>query len=40
MIKIDMLVKARHFYTMQGNGVGYLENGVMAVDRGKIVEKS
>lgn len=37
MIKIDMLVKARHFYTMQGNGVGYLENGVMAVDRGKIV---
>ena len=37
MIKIDMLVKAPHFYTMQGNGVGYLENGVMAVDKGKIL---
>ena len=37
MRKIDLLVTAPHFYTMKGQGVGYLENGAMAVDRGEIL---
>lgn len=38
MKKVDMAVGAPHFYTMEGNGVGYRENAVMIVDGGKIVE--
>jgi 5-methylthioadenosine/S-adenosylhomocysteine deaminase len=37
MQKIDLLVVGPHFYTMQGEGVGYLANGAMAVDRGRIL---
>ena len=37
MKKIDMLVKAPHFYTMAGDGVGYQSGVVMAVDGGKIL---
>ncbi len=37
MQKIDMLVKAPHIYTMQGEGVGYIGDAAMAVDRGRIV---
>ena len=36
MEKIDMIVKAPHFYTMSGEGVGYISNAAMLVDRGKI----
>jgi 5-methylthioadenosine/S-adenosylhomocysteine deaminase len=35
--KIDLLVSGPHFYTMQGDGVGYLANAMMAVDKGKIL---
>lgn len=38
MKKIDMLVKAPFFYTMEGEGVGFKENVVMAVDGGKIID--
>jgi hypothetical protein len=37
MEKIDMIVKAPHFYTMSGEGVGYLSNVAMLIDRGKII---
>lgn len=37
MKKIDMLVKAPHFYTMEGSGVGYKTDVYMAVDGGKII---
>ena len=37
MQKVDLLVTAPHFYTMTGEGVGYLADGAMAVDRGAIV---
>ena len=37
MEKIDLLVSAPHFFTMQGDGVGYCPNSAMAVDRGKIL---
>ena len=36
-MRIDMLVKAPHVYTMQGSGVGYLSGGAMAVDKGRIL---
>lgn len=32
-----MIVSAPHFYTMEGNGVGYLKDGAMAIDSGKII---
>jgi len=35
--KVDMIVKAPHFYTMAGDGVGYAEGVAMAVDSGRIV---
>ena len=38
MTKIDKLVCAPHFYTMEGEGVGYRANAAMAVDCGKILE--
>lgn len=37
MKKVDMIVKAPHFYTMSGDGVGYAEGVAMAVDSGKII---
>lgn len=37
MKKIDMIVKAPHFYTMEGKGVGYKSNISMLIDRGKII---
>jgi 5-methylthioadenosine/S-adenosylhomocysteine deaminase len=37
MKKIDMLVKAPHVYTMEGEGVGYKEDAVIAIDSGKII---
>lgn len=37
MQKIDMLVKAPHFFTMAGEGVGYRSGVAMAVDSGKIL---
>ncbi len=38
MKKIDKLVCAPHFYTMEGEGVGYRAEAAMAVDGGKILE--
>jgi 5-methylthioadenosine/S-adenosylhomocysteine deaminase len=35
--KIDLLVSGPHFYTMQGEGVGYMADVAMAVDKGKIL---
>jgi len=37
MEKIDLLVSGPHFFTMNGDGVGYEADHAMAVDRGKIV---
>lgn len=37
MQKVDMIVKAPHFYTMEGEGVGYKSGVAMAVDSGKII---
>ena len=37
MQKIEMIINARHIYTLQGEGVGYLENNSLAIDKGKIV---
>ncbi|CAK7073053.1 amidohydrolase family protein [Tissierella carlieri] len=34
---VDMIVKAPHFYTMEGIGVGYKVGVAMVVDSGKIV---
>ena len=36
MKKIDTIVVAPHFYTMEGAGVGYHSDAAMAVDGGKI----
>lgn len=33
MKKIDTIVVAPHFYTMEGAGVGYHSDAAMAVDR-------
>ena len=38
MKKVDMLVKTNHLYTMAGEGVGYLSDTAMVVDRGRIVD--
>lgn len=38
MKKIDKLITAPHFYTMEGEGVGYQADAAMAVDCGKILE--
>jgi len=35
MKKIDTIVVAPHFYTMEGAGVGYHSDAAMAVDGGK-----
>jgi len=37
MRKVDLIVKAPHFYTLEGEGVGYKPGVAMAVDAGKIV---
>ena len=37
MKNVDLLVRAPHFFTMEGDGVGYCPNSAMAVDRGKIL---
>ncbi|WP_026896107.1 amidohydrolase family protein [Clostridiisalibacter paucivorans] len=37
MKRVDMIVKAPHFYTMEGQGVGYKSKVAMVVDSGKIV---
>ncbi|WMJ77075.1 MULTISPECIES: amidohydrolase family protein [unclassified Sedimentibacter] len=36
MKHVDMIVKAPHFYTMEGEGVGYKKEAAMIVDGGKI----
>ena len=36
MKHVDMIVKAPHFYTMQGDGVGYKDGVAMIVNGGKI----
>lgn len=38
MKKVDMIVKAPHFYAMDDAGVGYKSGVVMIVDGGKILE--
>lgn len=38
MKNVDMIVNAPHFYTMEGEGVGYKTNVAMIVDGGKIVD--
>ena len=38
MKKVDMIVKAPFFYTMEGEGVGFRADSAMVVDGGKIVE--
>lgn len=37
MKKIDMIVKAPHIYTMEGEGVGYKSDIALAIDSGKII---
>lgn len=37
MQPIQMLIKTKYLYTMAGDGVGYLEDKAIAVDRGKIL---
>ncbi|CAB1061793.1 S-adenosylhomocysteine deaminase (EC; Methylthioadenosine deaminase (EC [Olavius sp. associated proteobacterium Delta 1] len=37
MEKVDLLVSAPHFFTMEGDGLGHRSNSTMAVDRGKIL---
>ena len=37
MKKIDMIVRAPHFYTMEGDGTGYLSGKAMLVNEGKII---
>ncbi|MCI9638799.1 MAG: amidohydrolase family protein [Emergencia sp.] len=38
MKRVDMIVKAPHFYTMKGGGVGYQAEKAMIVDGGKIID--
>lgn len=38
MKKVDMIVKAPHIYTMEGEGVGYRDNAALVVDGDKIVD--
>lgn len=35
-MRIDTLVRGGHLFTMNGDGVGYVANGSVAIDRGKI----
>lgn len=37
MKKVDTIVKAPHFYTMEGKGVGYKTNVSLVIDAGKIL---
>ena len=37
MKKVDMIVKAPHFFTMKGEGVGYMTGAAMVVNGGKIL---
>ena len=37
MKKVDMIVKAPHFFTMEGEGVGYMTGAAMVVNGGKIL---
>ena len=36
MMKIDTLILHADLFTMKGDGVGYIEDGAVAIDRGKI----
>ena len=36
--KVDMIVKAFHFYTMGGDGAGYKTGAAMSVDGSSITE--
>lgn len=36
MKKVDLIMAAPHVYTMEGEGVGYIENGAVACSDGKI----
>ena len=38
MKKIDMIVKAPHFYTMEGDGTGYKNDVAMIIDGGKVID--
>lgn len=38
MKKVDMIVNAPHFYSMEGKGVGYKSGVSMIVNSGQIVE--
>lgn len=38
MKKVDMIVKAPFFYTMEGDGLGFKDNVAMVVDGSKILE--
>lgn len=37
MKKIDTLITSKHIYTMEGDGVGYISDGAIAIDSSKIV---
>lgn len=37
MKKVDIIVEAPHFYTMEGEGVGYKTGVSLVIDSGKIV---
>lgn len=37
-MKIDTLIIHADLFTMQGDGVGYVENGAVAIDAGNIIE--
>lgn len=37
-MKIDTLIVNADLFTMQGDGVGYVDNGAVAIDKGKIIE--
>lgn len=36
MEKIDLIIETKHMYTLEGEGVGYLSNHGVAIDKGKI----
>ena len=38
MKKVDMIVKAPFFYTMEGEGVGFKSDVAMVVDGSKIID--
>jgi 5-methylthioadenosine/S-adenosylhomocysteine deaminase len=37
-MKVDTIIKAPHFFTMAGEGVGYRSGAALVVDRGRIVD--